>query len=468
MSQLELMHVAPQTSVAVVPQTSGNPFGQLIDPRDVPYQIDILDQWVEAASIWICRWTNRIKRGKSPETIKVHARAWFDFFTYQLPSRPIIPGLDALSRAIAAGDTGAQLQMSRVIREIITECVTQYRIASALGQRSGIKPPWIIDVTDVERWEIDLEQRTYFKTKLVRGPRKSKRNPTGGTQRIPDEKNLSKESISQRVAALSSFYIYVSVKHPVMNADGVQRPIYSMNPVSALPRHDISPYGKSIYLNAEQINALFIAIRANHSINGLRDFALFTTFIYTGRRNSEIRELAWGDITPDGKQYNALTKGKKDHYEKSDLPKPAYSAIVRYLKASKRFETIKPGDAIFIAHSDRAKHLRSRSGQPIVNETYAPGLHAISSREVGRVLKKYARKAGLDDANIHVHVLRHSAAMLRKSVGDSVDSISKLLGHANLNTTTIYLDHLQGHEDVSWRKVEALIGLDETDETDHR
>lgn len=465
MTQLELIHVDQQTDtrVAVVPQTSGNPFGQLIDPRDVPYQIDILDQWVEAASIWVCRETCRNKDGKSPETIKVHARSFIDFFTYQFPSKPVIPGLDSLARAIAAGDEVAALQMSRLIREIFTECVTQYRIASAMGQRSGIKPPWFIDITDVKRWAFDLERRTYYTTQLVRGPRKSKRNPDGGTKKVSKEEKLSKGSIAQRVAALSSFYIYVSKVHTILQPDGLQRPIYDLNPVAAMSRKDIYAFHDAIALNAEQIAALLVAIRSNHSITGLRDFALFSTYIYTGRRNSEIRELTWGDISDDGKQYKALTKGKKDHYEKADLPSPAYKAIVRYLKAAKRFETMQPGDFIFIAHSDRAKHLRSRSGQPIVNDTYAPGLHAISSREVGRVLKKYSRKAGLDESKIHVHVLRHSAAMLRKAVGDSVDAISKMLGHASLNTTMIYLDHMEGHKDVSWRKVEALIGLDDAD-----
>lgn len=464
MSQLELMHVAPQTSVAVVPQTSGNPFGQLIDPRDVPYQIDILDQWVEASSVWVCRWTNRNKRGKSWETIKVHARAWLDFFTYQLPARPVIPGLDSLSRAIAVGDTAAQLQMARLIREVLTECVTQYRIASAMGQRSGIKPCWLIDVTDVERWELDLEQRTHFTTQLVRGPRKSKRNPDGGNKKVSIEKKLSNESISQRVAALSSFFIFVSTKYNIMQADGLHRPIYTMNPVASLPRHEIFQYGKAIALNPDQVIALLKSVKRNHSINGLRDLALFSAYIYLGRRKSEIQELRWGDIIEGGKKYQTRTKGKKDHFEKADLPPVVYGLIVRYLKAASRFDDLQPDSYIFIAHSDRARSLKTRAGQPLVGANYQPAQQPLSSREIGRLLKKYGRNAGLDETQLHVHVLRHSAAMLRKAVGDPLEVISKMLGHANFNTTKIYLEHMEGHQDISWRKVEALIHLDDDSE----
>lgn len=453
----EVETTAPDTRVAVLDR----PDFQVIDPRTVPYQIDILDQWVEAASVWVTRWTNRNKRGKSPETIKVHARAFIDFFTYQLPAKPFVPGLDGLSRAIAAGNGDAMLQMARLVREIVTECHTQYRIASAQGQRSGIKPPWLIDVTDVERWELDLEQRTHYTTQLVRGPRKSKRNPDGGTKKVSVEKRLSNESIAQRVAALSSFYIYVSSKHVVTHQDGGMRPLYQMNPVSPLPRHEIFQYGKAIALNADQIVALLKAVRANHTLTGLRDMALFSAYLYTGRRQSEIRELTWGDILPGGKQYQTKTKGKKDHFEKSDLPAPVYAAIVKYLKAADRFDGLQPTDHIFIAHSDRARHLRSRDGRSLVADTYAPGQQPLSSREVGRLLKKYGRKAGLDETQLHVHVLRHSAAMLRKAVGDRLEDISQMLGHANFNTTKIYLDHMDGHKDVSWKKVEALIGLDE-------
>lgn len=448
---------APDTRVAVLDR----PDFQVIDPRTIPYQIDILDQWVEASSVWVTRWSNRNKRGKSPETIKVHARAFIDFFTYQLPAKPAMPGLDGLARSIAAGNGDAMLQMARVIREIITECYTQYRIASARGQRTGIKPPWLIDVTDVERWELDLEQRTYLTSNLVRGPRKSKKNPDGGTKRVPVEKKLSNESIAQRVAALSSFYIYVSAKHVVTHQDGTLRPLYQMNPVSPLPRHEIFQYGKATFLNADQIVALLKAVNANHTLTGLRDLALFTAFLYTGRRNSEIRELRWDNISADGKQYQTRTKGKKDHFEKADLPRPVYTAIVKYLKAADRLDGIQPADSIFIAHSDRAKHLRTRDGRSLVADTYAPGQQAISSREVGRLLKKYGRKAGLDETQLHVHVLRHSAAMLRKAIGDRLEDISAMLGHANFNTTKIYLEHMDGRQDVSWKKVEALIGLDD-------
>ena len=62
----------------------------------------------------------------------------------------------------------------------------------------------------------------------------------------------------------------------------------------------------------------------------------------------------------------------------------------------------------------------------------------LSGGATNRLLKRYARRAGLDARLIHVHVLRHSAAMLEEELGASLVSISAFLGHANPSTTMRY------------------------------
>lgn len=56
-----------------------------------------------------------------------------------------------------------------------------------------------------------------------------------------------------------------------------------------------------------------------------------------------------------------------------------------------------------------------------------------------------------------VHVLRHTAAKLRRDVGESVESVSRLLDHSNLAVTTTYLRRLEGEEDTGWWKIAALL-----------
>ena len=62
----------------------------------------------------------------------------------------------------------------------------------------------------------------------------------------------------------------------------------------------------------------------------------------------------------------------------------------------------------------------------------------IGSRQVQRLLKKYARQAGLDEKELTAHALRHTFGKNLVDAGVSLDRVATLLGHANLNTTRIY------------------------------
>jgi site-specific recombinase XerD len=71
-------------------------------------------------------------------------------------------------------------------------------------------------------------------------------------------------------------------------------------------------------------------------------------------------------------------------------------------------------------------------------------------------LQRYFRLAGLEPAG--VHVLRHSAAKLRRDAGESVEEVSRFLDHSSLAVTTVYLRRLEGQADAGWAKVAEAIG----------
>jgi site-specific recombinase XerD len=79
---------------------------------------------------------------------------------------------------------------------------------------------------------------------------------------------------------------------------------------------------------------------------------------------------------------------------------------------------------------------------------------------VNRLVKKYARWAGLDHTRITTHTLRHTAAMLRAGLTDDLREIQRFLNHTHLNTTQIYLQHAGRRTDNLWMQVETLIGVD--------
>ena len=72
-------------------------------------------------------------------------------------------------------------------------------------------------------------------------------------------------------------------------------------------------------------------------------------------------------------------------------------------------------------------------------------------------LRRYFKAAGLRP--VGVHILRHSAAKLRREAGESVEQVSSFLDHSSLAVTTVYLRRLEGDRDTTWKQVATAIGV---------
>src|ERR1035437_5626322 len=57
-------------------------------------------------------------------------------------------------------------------------------------------------------------------------------------------------------------------------------------------------------------------------------------------------------------------------------------------------------------------------------------------------LRRYLKQAGMQPAG--VHILRHTAAKLRRDAGESIEDVSRFLDHSSLAVTTTYLRRLEG------------------------
>ena len=78
------------------------------------------------------------------------------------------------------------------------------------------------------------------------------------------------------------------------------------------------------------------------------------------------------------------------------------------------------------------------------------GPQGVSSATFYNRFRGYLRLAGLPPSG--VHVLRHTAAKLRRDVGESVESVSQFLDHSSLAVTTTYLRRLEGERDAAWHR----------------
>lgn len=143
----------------------------------------------------------------------------------------------------------------------------------------------------------------------------------------------------------------------------------------------------------------------------VRDRLLLEVAYFGGMRVSELTALTWRNVIDRGDgaaQIAVLGKGGKERQVM--LP----SAIGRKLLAWR-------GDA-----PDGAPLFASRTGRHLL------------PREVNRMLKKAARRSGVNET-VSAHWLRHAHASHALARGASLADVKDMLGHTNVATTSAYL-----------------------------
>ncbi len=229
----------------------------------------------------------------------------------------------------------------------------------------------------------------------------------------PSGREPSAATVNLRLAAISSLYSFL-----------LRMGLAAVNPCDRVQRtRQEPPPAKG--LDQGEIRRLFAAIPVSPA--GKRDRAIILTLLLTGRRRSEVMNLKAGDLSRNGVVFYAY-KGKGGRHHRRELPAPCVAAIVEALA------------------------VREKNLQDMADEE---SLFDVSSHGFYMNLRRYFRKAGLPSGG--VHVLRHSAAKLRRDVGETVEQVSSFLDHSNLAVTTTYLRRLEGEQDTGWRKVAALI-----------
>lgn len=214
-----------------------------------------------------------------------------------------------------------------------------------------------------------------------------------------------------RLAAISSFYEY-AIRHDEMAGPN------PMERVKRLKREQYKGAKAMPFLDGE-MDAAIDAIPAT-TLSNIRDRALLSLALYTGRRLSEVADLRCVDVEMSPSQMTVFWQ----HVKGGDSAKnvlPAYCPAVTHMKRwLKRYYGAHPAadNLVFPALS------RNNEGG------------RMTARGIQQRAERWLPTGG------KFHALRHTFAMAMHQSGATVLEIKEALGHKNVATTSAYLEKL--------------------------
>jgi len=227
----------------------------------------------------------------------------------------------------------------------------------------------------------------------------------------------SAQTRNQRLAAVQSFFRYVALFQPSLQAHAKR--------VLAVPTKR-TPKKAVESLNRQELEAVLAQPDPTTS-DGTRDLAVLTFLYNTGARAQEVADarISWFDF--QNLSVTITGKGRKQRLT------PLWPATARLLRLYKDHHRRKP-QAIA---SDRF----------FVNQRGGP----FTRFGIRTIVKRYLRRAAgrcpsLATKRLSTHSLRHTTAVHLLEAGVDPNVIKAWLGHASLNTTSRYLDTDLNHK----------------------
>lgn len=240
---------------------------------------------------------------------------------------------------------------------------------------------------------------------------------------------VSGQTTNQRLAIVSSFYIFGAKQLLLVDANGAALP----NPISRIERVHVQPYTSARPLSAETVNERLAAIDRS-TLFGKRDYALLALALQTGRRASELCMLSVGDLEVDHGRLTVTwrrTRGGKVLYDAlADGPR---DALLDWL-SSYYLDAPSKDAPVFVSLSRR-----NRGGRL----TYQ-GISDI-----------YAHRLGTGKVATTRHTLAHEMDVM----GARVSEIQRQLGHTDMSSTGLYLGGMASEENPYASQIAQRLGL---------
>jgi integrase/recombinase XerD len=227
---------------------------------------------------------------------------------------------------------------------------------------------------------------------------------------LETDRGNSARTRNVRLAAIRTFFSFLAREEPSL--------VLHCQAIRAIPLKR-TEHKTVDYLEEQEIQVMLDAVDVS-SRTGIRDNALLLLLYNTGARASEIAGIEVTALRLDeAPQVKLLGKGKK-HRSCPLWPETA-QALQAYLQNS----------------------ARQRAGRQQLFLNAAGG--GITRFGVRHIIRKYAVNAQTACPSIALksvgpHTIRHTTAMHLLRAGNEVNMVSYWLGHADINTTHIYLE----------------------------
>ena len=211
-----------------------------------------------------------------------------------------------------------------------------------------------------------------------------------------EEKKFSRRSLSRKISAVRSFFRWL-----------IREGKAKANPFELISTPKLQKKLPN-FLYREEVEKL-LEMPDTGELAGKRDRAILELLYGSGVRVSEAIKLNLSDLDLDSGEIRVFGKGRKERIVL--IGKYGKAAIGDYL--SSREKTL-----------NRAVFLNQRGQR-------------LTQRSIERLIKVYARKAGIDKP-ITPHTLRHTFATQLLSGGADLRTVQELMGHSSLSTTQVY------------------------------
>lgn len=264
-----------------------------------------------------------------------------------------------------------------------------------------------------------------------------------------------------RLAALRSFLVWLYREQgewaapwlpATLDTDTIHYRLRSLRAVT------VRPY--EVLETADEQRAVLDVARVQ-DVQPERALALVALCLGGGLRIAEACAVRLGDVGRDAAGVYVRVQGKGHKERLARISDGVYQTLVRYAATSGR------------VLGGRGREGAREASEPLFL-SYKRGAAsgtALKPGQARRIVKRVTKEAGalaptLADKRITPHALRHSFAIdaLRGNPAEgrppaSVAAVSKLLGHANIEITSRYLDHLTQAELSQFAPSLGLGGL---------